>query len=140
MSIKRLKKQLISLLKSLKNKIISILFFVIDDNKIIIGLIDLKDLIIARSNQTLSRIMLEDFKFVYADESIEKAIQTVVNYDRNAIPVLDSFDHMIGIVTADDVFDEIIETVESDYQKMALLSDHESSSSVWERSKKDFHG
>lgn len=110
--------------------------FVIDDNKIIIGLIDLKDLIIARSNQTLSRIMLEDFKFVYADESIEKAIQTVVNYDRNAIPVLDSFDHMIGIVTADDVFDEIIETVESDYQKMALLSDHESSSSVWERSKK----
>jgi len=109
--------------------------FVLDEDKRIAGLIDLKDLIIARSNSSIKKIMFEDFQFVHQDESIEKAIQTVVDYDRNAIPVLDSDDHIIGIVTADDIFDEVYETVESDYQKMALLSDHESSSSAWVRSK-----
>lgn len=110
--------------------------FVVDQDKRIIGLIDLKDLIRARSSATLAKILIDDFQFVYADETIEKAIQTVVDYDRNAIPVLDSDDHVIGIVTADDVFDEIIEATESDYQKMALIADHESSSSSWVRSKK----
>jgi len=110
--------------------------FVLDQDDHIIGMIDLKDLIIARSNTALPKIMFDDFQFVYADESIEKAIQTVVDYDRNAIPVLDRDDHLVGIVTADDVFDEIIEASESDYQKLALISDHESSSSSWERSKK----
>ena len=109
--------------------------FVVDDDKRIVGLIDLKDLIRARSNSSLSKIMFEDFQFVYQEETIEKAIQTVVDYDRNVIPVLDSDDHVIVIVTADDIFDEVFETVESDYQKMALLSDHESSSSAWIRSK-----
>ncbi len=109
--------------------------FVLDQDKRMIGLIDLKDLIRARSNTTISKIMFDDFQFVYADETIEKAIQTVVDYDRNVIPVLDSDDHVIGIVTADDVFDEIIEATESDYQKMALLNDHESTSSSWTRSK-----
>lgn len=109
--------------------------FVVDDEKRIVGLIDLKDLIMARSNQTLEKIMIDDFQFVYDDETIEKAIQTVVDYDRNVIPVLDSDDHILGIVTADDVFDEIIEASEDDYQKMALLSDYESSSSAFERTK-----
>jgi magnesium transporter len=109
--------------------------FVVDDEKRIVGLIDLKDLIMARSNQVLEKIMIDDFQFVYDDETIEKAIQTVVDYDRNVIPVLDSDDHILGIVTADDVFDEIIEASEDDYQKMALLSDYESSSSAFERTK-----
>lgn len=109
--------------------------FVVDDSSRIIGLIDLKDLIMARSNSSLEKIMIDDFQFVYDNETIEKAIQTVVDYDRNVIPVLDSDDHVIGIVTADDVFDEIIEATEDDYQKMALLSDYEVSSSAFERTK-----
>lgn len=110
--------------------------FVVDQDKRIAGLIDLKDLIRARNNSSIAKILLDDFQFVYADETIEKAIQTVVDYDRNVIPVLDSDDHIVGIVTADDVFDEIIEATESDYQKMALLKDHETSSTAWVRSKK----
>ncbi|MDY0074632.1 MAG: magnesium transporter [Acholeplasmataceae bacterium] len=109
--------------------------FVVDLENRIVGIVDLKDLIKARSNSSLTNIMKDDFQFVYDHETIEKAIQTVVDYDRNAIPVLDDDDHVIGIVTADDIFDEIIEATESDYQKMALLQDHESSSSAWIRSK-----
>ena len=109
--------------------------FVIDDENKVVGVIDLKDLIIARANKELKEIMNEEFQFVYEDESIEKAIQTVKDYDRNAIPVLDHEDRMIGIVTGDDLFDEIIESHEYDYQKMALLNDHETNSSAITRSK-----
>lgn len=109
--------------------------FVVDDEKKIIGVVDLKKLIIARSNQNLESIMEDDFHFVYEDDSIEKAIVTVQDYDRNAIPVLDHEDHVIGIVTADDIFDELIESTEYDYQKMALLQDHESTSTAFVRTK-----
>ena len=109
--------------------------FVLGDDKRIEGIVDLKELIRARSNQLLENIMMDDFHFVYEDESIEKAIETIQDYDRNAIPVLDRDDRVIGIITADDIFDEIIEDTEYDYQKMALLSDHESTSSAFKRTK-----
>ncbi|MBN2268270.1 MAG: magnesium transporter [Acholeplasmataceae bacterium] len=109
--------------------------YVLDDDKMLVGVIDLKDLIIARSNQKLVNIMIADYHFVYEDDSIELAIQTVKDYDRNAIPVLDEEHHMLGIVTADDVFDELVEDIEFDYQRMALLDNHESTSSALTRSK-----
>ena len=90
--------------------------FVLGDDKRIEGIVDLKELIRARSNQLLENIMMDDFHFVYEDESIEKAIETTQDYDGNAIPVLDRDDHVIGIITADDIFDEIIEDTEYDYQ------------------------
>lgn len=109
--------------------------YVLDDDKILVGVIDLKELIIARSNQKLVNIMIADYHFVYEDDSIELAIQTVKDYDKNAIPVLDEKHHMLGIVTADDVFDELVEDIEFDYQRMALLDNHESTSSAITRSK-----
>ena len=109
--------------------------FVVDSSKKMVGMIDLRELIIARPNQELSSIMTEDFQFVYDTDSIEDAIQTVTDYDKNVIPVLNHEGKILGIVTGDDIFDEIIEDVEYDYQKMALLSDHESSSSAIKRSK-----
>lgn len=109
--------------------------FITDDDKRVIGSIDLKQLIMARPGQSLSSIMREDFHFVYEDQTIEEAIETVMDYDKNAIPVLDHEDRLLGIVTADDIFDEIIEDAEEDYQKMALLSDYEVDSSAFERSK-----
>jgi magnesium transporter len=118
---------------SLENDYIDTIF-VTDEDKKLVGIIDLKDLIIARPNQKLHDIMIEDFVFVYETESIEKAISTVRDYDRNAIPVLSESFHILGIVTADDIFDELIESSEDDYQKMALLSDHENTSTAMKRS------
>ncbi|MBE0701488.1 MAG: magnesium transporter, partial [Acholeplasmataceae bacterium] len=107
--------------------------FVIDD-KMIVGIIDLKQLIIARSTDHLEDIMVEDFHFIYEDESIEKAIQTIKDYDRNVIPVLSREDHLMGIVTADDIFDEIIESHDEDYHKLALVHDHDIDDSAFKRS------
>ena len=109
--------------------------YVLDEDKKLVGVVDLKDLIIARSNQKLTNIMIDDYHFVDEHDSIEVAIQTVKDYDRNAIPVLDQEHHVLGIVTADDIFDEMIEDIESDYQRLALLDNHESTSTAITRSK-----
>ncbi|MDX9691682.1 MAG: magnesium transporter, partial [Acholeplasmataceae bacterium] len=132
MSIKEATNKVITTSKE-KDYIDSI--FVVDDDKKVVGVVDLKDLIIARANQSLTDIMNDEYHYVYDDDSIEKAIQTVRDYDRNAIPVLNHEDQIIGIVTGDDIFDEMIESHEYDYQKMALLNDHESSSSAFTRSR-----
>lgn len=110
--------------------------FVVDKDQKLIGIVDLKDLIIARPSDELSEIIQEEFQYVYASDSIEKAINMVTNYDRNAIPVLDEKDAIIGIVTGDDIFDEIIEDAEEEYQNLALIGDHETSLTAIERSKK----
>lgn len=108
--------------------------FVVNSDKEIVGLIDLKQLIMTRSGKKISEVMIEDVQFVYEYESIEKAIQTVRDYDRNSIPVVDNKHRILGIVTADDVFEEIVESSEDDYEKMALIRDHDSSSSAIRRS------
>ncbi len=133
MSIKEATKKIVS--QSKENDYIDTIY-VVDDNDKLQGLIDLKDLIIARSTQSLHHIMDENITFVYADESIEVAIQRVRDYDERALPVLGRDGKLIGIITADDIFDEIIEDYEDDYERMAQITDFESTTSAFERSKK----
>jgi magnesium transporter len=109
--------------------------FIIDSDEKLIGKIDIKDLIIAREDQKLEQIMKEDIHFVNESDSIEQAIDMIQNYDKNAIPVLDANDHIIGIITADDIFDELIEDYDDDYQRYALIQDHQSSYTSIQRSK-----
>lgn len=108
--------------------------FVTDNDKKLIGYVDLKQLIITRGNKLISDIMSDDYQFVYELDTIEKAIQTVRDYDRNSIPVLDQQHRVIGIVTADDIFEEIVESTEDDYEKLALISDFDPDSSAMRRS------
>ncbi len=107
--------------------------FVVNSDKELVGFIDLKQLIITRGNKIISDIMEDDFQFVYELDSIEKAIETIKDYDRNSIPVLTQKRHIIGIITADDIFDEIVESSEEDYEKLALISDFDPSSSAMRR-------
>ncbi len=109
--------------------------FVTSKENVLIGKIEIRELIIARANQDLKDIMKVDFHFVYENDTIEKAIDLVQNYDRNAIPVLDIEKHMIGIITADDIFDELIEDYDDDYQRYSLVQDHLSSNTSLQRSR-----
>ncbi len=109
--------------------------FIVDEDEKLVGTIDIKTLIIARENQKLLDLLSDDYQYLDEFDGIEKAIQVVRDYDRNAVPVVDKDLKLIGVVTADDIFDELIEDLEDDYQRMALLADHESSLTSFERSK-----
>lgn len=109
--------------------------FVLNKQKRLLGIVDIKDLIIARKDSSLQSILDSDFNFVYEDDSIETAILTIKDYDRSAIPVINHDHEVLGIITADDVLEELIEDIDYDYQRMALLDNHESTSGSWVRSK-----
>ncbi len=110
--------------------------YITDDQDVLHGMIDIKDLIIARPSQSIHQMMDEQVPFVYADDTIEEAIKRVRDYDEHALPVLSRDKRLIGIITADDIFDEIVEDYEDDYERMAQITDYESATSAWTRSRK----
>lgn len=109
--------------------------FVTNKENILVGKIEIKDLIVARATQELSEIMKTDYHFVYENDTIEKAIDVIQNYDKNVIPVINVNNEIVGMITADDIFDELIEDYDDDYQRYALIQDHQSSYNALQRSR-----
>lgn len=132
MTVKEITNHVIT--KSRENDYID-LIYVVDADGRLVGSIELKQLIIARGDAELSLIMEKSEHVLSAGDSIEHAIKTVQDYDLRAIPVLDDSNRILGIITADDVLDEIIDGADEDYRKMALLNEHEDYLSAFARSK-----
>jgi magnesium transporter len=132
MSVKEITNHVIT--TSRENDYIDLIYVVTADGRLV-GSIELKQLIIARGDAQLARIMEKSEHVLSASDSIECAIKTVQDYDLRAIPVLDDANRILGIITADDVLDEIIDGADEDYQKMALLNEHEDYLSAFSRSK-----
>jgi magnesium transporter len=110
--------------------------FVTDEDGHLMGEISLVGIITARPEDRLEAIMTPVRRTVRADQSIEDTIDMVMDYDESVIPVISGDNRILGIVTADDVFDELIEDAESDFQGIASIRDHDNSLSAFERSKR----
>lgn len=91
------------------------------DQKKLVGVIKLKDLIVARKTEVLQDLIIDNYHYVSYDETIEQAIKKIKSYDLQAIPVLDYENNMLGIITADDVLDELVQRREEEYKNLARL-------------------
>ena len=96
--------------------------YVIDDQRILVGVVSLKDLVLAEPDTLVQDIMFEDFVAVHAGDDQEEAANLAQKYDFIALPVLDKENRLIGIVTIDDLIDVIEEEVTEDFHKMAAMS------------------
>ncbi|WP_113754311.1 magnesium transporter [Priestia endophytica] len=97
--------------------------FVIDDEKRLVGVISLRDLIVAEDNTLIREVMSERVVAVSVAEDQEKVARTMRDYDFLALPVVDFQHHLLGIITVDDVMDVIDEEASDDYSKLAGISD-----------------
>ena len=95
------------------------IYVVSHDNKLL-GVLNLKDLIIARNTDSIRSIMISDFIFAYNDHTIKEAIEMVRNYDITAIPVIDHSGSLLGIITADDVLEQLINQYDDAYNRLSL--------------------
>jgi Mg/Co/Ni transporter MgtE len=77
--------------------------YIVDVDDRLEGIVSLKQLLMNPPEALLIDIMEENIKFVHVDSEAEDMLETLTKYDLIAIPVLDSKDHMAGIVTVDDV-------------------------------------
>lgn len=108
----------------------------VTDQDQLVGVVDLKELIIARSPITIEAIMRKNYHFVFEDEPVSKAIDTVQKYDRIMIPILSKTKTLLGVITAEMALDLLAEETLEDYHKLASLNEYDVHSKPLSRSKK----
>jgi magnesium transporter len=99
--------------------------YVTDDEGILVGVLSLKELITAKGDEKIIDIMTDDVIKVDVMEDQEDVAKTIQDYDFLAIPVVDKGNHMLGIITVDDLIDVVLEEAAEDYSKFAALGDSE---------------
>ncbi|ELK45188.1 magnesium transporter [Halobacillus sp. ACCC02827] len=100
--------------------------YVIDEDKRLAGVISLRDLIISEEDWLIADVMNERVVSVSVGDDQEEVARMVRDYDFLALPVVDFQDHLLGIITVDDIMDVMEEEASDDYSKFAAISDVDS--------------
>ncbi|MGQ9571020.1 MAG: magnesium transporter MgtE N-terminal domain-containing protein [Thermodesulfovibrionales bacterium] len=82
--------------------------YVIDTDEKLIGVISLRDLILAEQTARLADIMVTKLKTVTPEIDEMEVAELISKYNLVAIPVIDTEGYLLGIVTIDDIIDRII--------------------------------
>jgi magnesium transporter len=96
--------------------------FIVDSKRLLIGIIDIEDLLFADPKALITDIMEKDFITTNVNTDQEEVAQLFKRYDLTVMPVLNDDQRLIGIVTIDDVIDVIEQETSEDIQKMAALN------------------
>jgi magnesium transporter len=107
--------------------------FVLDASKQLVGRITLSSLVIARKNTPLKDIMKPIIIRIQPESELTYAINLMMDYDKMSVPVLDSEGHMVGIITADDVLEEVVENFDNDFKGLAQVQNIETYDSGFTR-------
>ena len=89
------------------------------------GAIDLKDLIVARENDSLEDIISTSYPYVNDHEKVDECIERIKDYAEDSIPVLTQEHLLIGVITAVDIVEAVDEEMGDDYAKLAGLTAEE---------------
>ncbi|MGP4106701.1 magnesium transporter [Virgibacillus sp. L01] len=97
--------------------------YVVDEDKKLVGVLSLRDLIIAEDDTLISDLMSEKIVSVSVAKDQEEIAQMMRDYDFLALPVVDFQNHLLGIITVDDILDVMDEEASDDYSKLAGVTD-----------------
>ncbi len=90
----------------------------------LVGIISLKELIMAEPTTRLSEIMHSKLITIPIDMDQEHMAAEIAKYDFLALPVVDNVGRMKGIITVDDVIDVIEEEDTEDMYKFGAAGEH----------------
>ena len=93
--------------------------YVVNENQKLIGVCSLRQLVVSQPNLSLQEIMIPDVITVGIGTDQEQVAKLVARYNLLAIPVGESNDTLVGIVTVDDIIDVIRQEATEDMLKMA---------------------
>lgn len=95
--------------------------YVTDQKSRLIGTVSIRTLIISRGDAEIQNIMEEHVIFVNVKEDQEEVARVFDKYDLIALPVVDAEDHLVGIITVDDVLDVMKKETTEDMEIMAAM-------------------
>ena len=107
-----------------KTEVIETIFVVGRYNQLV-GVADLRDILVAEDDVTLEEIMNENIISVLPDTDQEEVSLVVSKYDLKALPVINRKGAILGIITTDDVIDVIVEEHTEDLLMLAGVSKDE---------------
>ena len=96
--------------------------YVVDDLKRLIGILPTKTVITTPSISEIRYVMLPNPVILHESDSMDTVINTFDLYDLVAIPVVDALGRLKGVITIDDVVDEMREKHEAESQMASGLS------------------
>lgn len=99
--------------------------YVLNIHRKVRGIIDLKSLVIAEKDTVIKDIMETNVITVTTLEDQEVVAKMFDKYNFLAIPVVDTENRLVGIVTVDDAMDVLQDEVEEDFEKMAAMTPNE---------------
>ena len=111
--------------------------YVVDEEDKFYGAIDLKDLIIARADEKLEKLIARNYPYVTDHEKISDCIDRIVDYAERSLPVLNDAGKLVGIITSSDVVELVDDEMGDDYAKLGgLTSEEDLNEGVFESVKK----
>ena len=99
--------------------------YVTDGTRHLLGLVTALALLTSPTDKKIGDLMNEHVISAKTSDDREEVAKTLTKYDFLALPVVDSEDRLVGIVTVDDALDVISEETEEDFAKMAGMSPSE---------------
>jgi CBS domain-containing protein len=84
--------------------------YVVDSDGRLVGVFELRDLIIAPPTRAIDEIMVKDVIAVSPDTSHEETAGLMARYNLLALPVVDQEKRLLGIVTVDDAIEAVLPT------------------------------
>lgn len=99
--------------------------YVVDTEHRLVGVVSLRQLVMAAPETPLHNLMEAEVVSVIADAEQAHIARLITQYDFLALPVVDRSNHLIGIVTVDDIIDVISEEATEDILRIAGVNPDE---------------
>ena len=96
--------------------------YVTDEKRKLIGCVTVRDLLLNDYDTVIGTIMETDVISVETTDDEEYVSQQISKYDLAAIPVVDTENRIVGIITVDDVLDVMEQEATEDIQIMAAVT------------------
>jgi magnesium transporter len=99
--------------------------FVVDKEVRLVGVVSLRQIVVASPAARIEEIMDSDVIHVRADADQEEAARLMSRYDLLALPVVDDEGHLLGLITHDDLVEVLEEEATEDiYRLGGVLEEH----------------
>ena len=96
--------------------------YVVSDTRKLLGAVSIRAIILAASTAPVSEFMESHVISVTTLEDQEQVAQMFAKYNFTAMPVVDTEDRLVGIVTVDDAIDVMQEEATEDIEMMAAVT------------------
>ena len=96
--------------------------YVVDNSRKLIGTVAIKDLLISERDVLIKDILEDNVISVLTTEDQETVAKMFDKYNFMAMPVVDTENRLVGIVTIDDAIDVMQDENTEDFEKMAAMT------------------